>query len=280
LLSSLPGKKVGLALSSGGARGLAHIGVLEILERQAIPISTISGTSIGAIIGAIYAQGKNADEIKKIALNLKWRELAGLFAITPHYTGFLSDRKIRSRLKEIIGEEDFSELKIPFACVATDITTGERVTIKQGPVLEAVIASMLWPVIFRPVRWHGRYLVDGGIVDPVPVGALKDTSADLIIASNVIIDPVKRAKNTQVKAEGQKETGAAQAPNIFNTMMQFINITHYQAVERSINGADIIIKPSVTGIGLGDFLHASECIYRGRLAAQASMPKIKQLLAA
>lgn len=279
LKSSISGKKIGLALSSGSARGLAHIGVLDIMEKEGIPIDLIAGTSMGSVIGALYAQGMSTDEIRNIATNLKWKELAGLFAVTLPGTGLLSDRKIRSRLKEIIGGVDFANLRIPFVCVATDITTGEEVVISQGPVVEAVIASILWPVVFKPVMWQGRYLVDGGIVDPVPVQALKSMGAGFVVASNVIVGPEERTPNNLIKAGGQSKTRSEQAPGIFNTMMQFINIAHYQAVERSLHGADIVIKPSLDGIGFVDFHRANECTYRGALAAQTAMPQIKRLLA-
>lgn len=276
---SLSDRKVGLALSSGAARGLAHIGVLGILEKEGIPINIIAGTSMGAIIGAMYAQGKNAVEIKEVALDMGWRELAQMLAFTPPKTGLLSGRKIEARLKEIIGEVDFGDLRIPFACVATDIITGEEVVIKHGPVLEAVIASMSLPVIFKAARWHGRYLVDGGVVNPVPVSVIKDMGADFIIASNVITKPADRVRNIQPEAEVQKDTGKVKEPNILNIMMQFVNITSYQAVKSGLSGADVVIKPGVADIGFTDFKNARECIFRGEAAAQAFMPEIKGLLA-
>ena len=277
--SSFSDRKVGLALSSGAARGLAHIGVLEIMEKEGIPINMIAGTSMGAIIGAVYAQGKNAGQIKEVALDLGWRKLAGMFALTSPKTGLLSGQKIKSRLKEIIGEVDFADLRIPFACVATDIITGEEVVIKQGPVLEAVIASMSLPVIFKAAKWHGKYLVDGGVVNPVPVSVLRDMGADIIIASNVIVKPVDRVRNTQTKTEAQKDTRKAEEPNIINIMMQFINITSYQSVKYGLSGADVVIQPSVADIGFTEFSNARECIIRGELSAQDSIQEIKRLLA-
>jgi len=279
LRNSLSDRKVGLALSGGAARGLAHIGVLEILEKEGIPVSMIAGTSIGAIVGAMYAQGNNAGRIKEVALDLGWKELARMFALTPSKTGLLSGRKIKARLKELIGEADFADLKIPFACVATDIITGEEVVIQHGPVLEAVVASMSLPVIFKAARWHGRFLVDGGVVNPVPVSVLKDMEADFIIASNVITKPADRVQNTQQVADMQNHIGKEKEPNILDIMMQFVNITYYQAVKYGIAGADVVIEPEVAHIGFTDFKNARECISRGESAAQASMAEIKRLLA-
>lgn len=278
LRSSLSDRKVGLALSGGGVRGLAHIGVLEVLENEEIPINMIAGTSMGAIIGAMYAQSNNAAEIKEAAQNVGWRELARMLALTLPRTGLISGRKIRARLKEIVGEVDFADLQIPFACVAADIITGEEVIMKSGPVLEAVIASMSVPIILNAARWHGRYLVDGGVVNPVPVSVIKDMGADFIIASNAIMQPVDRFRNTQPEAERQKNRGRVNEPNIFNIMIQLVNITSYQALKSGIIGADVVIKPRVADIRFGDFRNAKECIYQGELAAQASVPEMKRLL--
>jgi NTE family protein len=176
---------------------VAHIGVLEVLERDGIPVNMIAGTSMGAIIGAMYAQGKNAHEIKAAALDLGWIEMAKMLAFSTPKTGFLSGQKIKARIKEIIGEVSFSDLQIPFACVATDILTGEEMVIQKGPVLEAVIASMSIPIIFKVTKWNGRYLVDGGSVNPVPVSVLNNMGADFIIASNVVVEPVDRSRNTK-----------------------------------------------------------------------------------
>lgn len=279
LSNSSSTKKIGLALSSGAARGLAHVGVFKTLENEGIQIDMIAGTSMGAIIGAMYAQGKKAGKIEEATLDLGWRDLAKMFAVTPPKSGLLSERKIKSRLKEIIGEVDFDDLSIPFACVATDIITGEEVVIKHGPVLEAVIASLSLPVIFRAARLQGRYLVDGGVVNPVPVSALKDMGAGFIIASNVVLKPFDRIRHTQTEGEVHGNAINAGEPNIFNTMTQFINITSYQAVKSSLVGADIVIKPDVSDIGFSDFKNACQCIFQGELAAQSSMPEIKRLLA-
>jgi NTE family protein len=330
LRSSLSDRKVGLALSSGAARGLAHIGVLEVLEREGIPIDMIAGTSMGAIIGAtyaqgknaiqikevaldlgwkklaqmlaltppktgfpsgrkikvllkeiigaMYAQGKNAIQIKEVALNLRWKKLAQLLALTPPKTGFLSGRKIKPLLKEIIGEVDFADLRMPFACVATDIITGEEVVIKQGPVLEAVIASMSLPVIFKAARWQGRYLVDGGVVNPVPVSVLKDMGADFIIAVNVISKPSDRAGNDHLEERGQKEMREIKEPGIFSMMMRLVNVASYQVVKSGLIGADVVIEPKVASIGFADFHRARECIFQGELAAQDSVQEIKRRL--
>lgn len=258
--------KIGLALGGGAARGLAHIGVLEVLEKEGIPIDMIAGTSAGATIGALYAQGKEASQIKDLAINMGWKQLVSLVDLTLPRSGFIEGAKIKNLLKSIIGDIKFSDLKIPLACVATDISSGEEVVISQGPVLEGVRASISIPVIFTAVKWKDRYLVDGGLVNPVPVSAVREMGADFIIAVNVIPDMGVRIQRAQ---EFKK-------PSIFHVMLQSIYIATYSLVRSSLEGADIVIEPQVTHIGYGDFHRARDCILQGELAAQDSIPKIKK----
>lgn len=219
-MTKLRKRKVGLALGGGAARGLAHIGVLEVLEKEGIPIDMIAGTSAGAAIGAFYAKGKDAGQIKSVALDMGWKRLAPLVDLALPQTGFIAGRKVKEQLKLIIGDIEFGDLKIPLACVATDIMTGEEVVIDQGSVLEGVRASISIPVIFTLAKWKDRYLVDGGLVNPVPVSVLRRMGADVIIAVNVTPDPAVRVQT----AEGLKR------PNIINIIMQSIYISSYLLV--------------------------------------------------
>ena len=266
----MPKRKIGLALSSGAARGLAHIGVLEVLEKEGIPIDMIAGASMGALIGALYAQGRGVNEIKNLAMGLGSKRFALWADLALSKTGLIKGRKINQVLRSIIGDIKFRDLRIPFVCVATDIMTGEEVVINQGSVLEGVRASGSIPVILAAVKWGNRYLVDGGLVNPVPVSVLKEMGADFIIAVNVI--PTVRDRVQQV--EKIKE------PNIFSVIMQTIYIASYRAVRSSLDGADVIIQPQVTPIGHFDFHRAQECILQGALATQGSILEIKRQLEA
>lgn len=263
-------RKVGLVLSGGAARGVAHIGVLEVLEKEGIPIDMIAGTSAGALIGALYAQGRSVNEIKNLAIDLGSKRFALLTDLALLKSGLIKGRKINQVLRSTIGNIDFRDLRIPFACVATDIDSGEEVVIKQGLVREGVRASGSIPVVFTVAKWRGRYLVDGGLVNPVPVSVLKKMGADFIIAVNVIPTVRDRAQ----RVEKIKE------PHIIGVIMQTIYIASYQVVRSSLLGADVIIEPRVTHIGWGDFHHAQECILQGELAAEESVPEIKRQLEA
>ncbi|MFC1933873.1 patatin-like phospholipase family protein [Chloroflexota bacterium] len=257
----MPSRKVGLALGGGAARGLAHIGVLEVLERARVPIDMIAGTSIGAFIGALHAQGKDASQIRNLVLKLTTKKTA--FWIDPVLpkTGLIGGRKIESTLKSIIGDIEFKDLRLPLACVATDIITGEEVVIKEGPVWEGIRASSSLPVLFAVAEREGRYLVDGGLVNTVPVSVLKTMGADFTIAVNVTPD-----RNEIQITE----------PNIFTITMQTFHIASYQRIRSTLRGADIVIEPRVGHIGLADFHRAKECILQGELAAQDSLLEIRR----
>lgn len=272
--AKLPRKKVGLALGSGAARGLAHIGVVEVLQREGIGIDMIVGTSTGAVVGALYAQGKDASLMKDLAKGLDWKRVISLVDLTIPKTGFIGGKKLKNWLGLIIGDDiKFSDLKIPLACVATDIYTGEEVVITQGLVLEAVRASISIPGIFSVVEWHGRYLVDGGLADPVPVDALRGMGADFIIAVNVIPEA---SEFSPQKGRGKKQ--ALKEPSIFGVLLQTVHIATHTLVEHSLEGADVVIHPKVADIQPGDFHRAQECILRGEVAAKDSIPEIKRLL--
>ncbi len=271
-MAKLAKRKVGLALGSGAARGLAHIGVLEVLEKEGIPINMITGVSMGALIGVLYAQGRGVNEIKNLALDLGSKRFALLADLALPKTGLIRGRKIEDVLRSVIGDVEFGDLKIPFACVATDISSGEEVVIKQGLVWEGIRASGSTPVILTVAKWGGRYLVDGALVNAVPVSVVRQMGADFIIAVNVI--PDVREKVHRVSEERLE----AKEPNIFNVIMQTVYIIGYQAVKSSLIGADVVIEPEVMEIGWGDFHRAEECILQGQLAAEESVPEIKRQL--
>ena len=264
-----------MALGSGAARGLAQIGVLKVLEKEGIHIDMIAGTSMGSLVGALYAQGKDASELEKVAVYWGSKRFSLLADPVLPKTGLVRGRKIDDMLRTIIGDIAFGDLDIPFACVAADIWTGEEVVIKGGLVRKGVRASGSVPVILKAIGREGRYLVDGGLVNPVPVSVLKGMGADFIIAVNVTPSVQERLHGDGTNKKEIK----AKEPNIFNVIMQLIHIINYRGVKSSPVEADAIIEPQVTHIGWGDFHRAQECILQGELAAQASILEIKRKLA-
>ena len=180
------GLKIGLALGSGSARGLAHVGVIMALEAYNIPIDIITGSSIGSVIGSLYASGATVRQLEEVALSIKKSKT--LFLIDPVFphSGLISGDRIEKMLNQFgIKDKTFDDLKIPFAAVATDVESGAEVILNQGKVIDAVRASISIPGIFTPVKYQDYYLVDGGVVDPVPVDVVKMMGADIIIAVNL-----------------------------------------------------------------------------------------------
>jgi NTE family protein len=192
--------KIGCALGGGGARGLSHIGVLKVLNEQGIFPDIIAGTSIGAIVGALYAGGYKPGEIEKLILGMDWKTLVHLVDVALPFNGFLKGKRVVSLLESILGDLTFPQLKVAFACVATDIINGKQVVLRDGSLVEALHASIALPGIFKPVAIKGQYLVDGGLVNTVPVSVCRDMGAEYVIGINVVPEPGKtmcQPKNNQ-----------------------------------------------------------------------------------
>jgi NTE family protein len=269
-------QKIGLALGSGSARGLAHIGVLRVLKEENITIDMIAGTSIGAIVGVLYAIRGNITRIEEVADSMSWTRMLSLVDFTLPKTGVIGGRKIQAWGRTLIGRDiQFSDLKMPFACVATDIMTGQEIVLNEGSVIEAVRASISIPGIFSIVKHEGRYLVDGGLVNPVPVSVLEEMGADFIIAVNVIPNIAAGGKThwmgTKVK-DGYKE------PNIIEILMQSIYIGSHALAQTAMKNADSVIEPQVASFGPADFHRAPECMLQGWLAAKECIPELKRKL--
>lgn len=265
-------KKVGLALGGGYARGLAHIGVLEVLEREGIPIDLIAGTSIGALVGALYAREHDSSLIRKQAMQLDWIGVTSLVDLAVSRSGFVGGKRVTNLLRRLMGDVTFAELSIPLSCVATDIISGEEVVINQGAVLEAVRSSISIPVIFSVAKKDGKFLVDGGLVNQVPVNVARKMGADVVIAVDITPTRAERA-NFLTKNEQTKE------PSLFQVMVQTIYITTYLSTRQASEGADVVIHPHLAHIAPGEFHRARECILEGEYSAVDSLAEIKRHLA-
>lgn len=243
--------KVGLALGAGAARGLAHLGVLRALERHRIPIEFIAGSSMGALIGCLYSCGLSVDFLVKFANELEaksWLDLC-----MPR-TGLISGKKVEALLKLLTRDREFAELDRPFAAVATDIERGEPVVLSQGKVAAAVRASISIPVVFKPVTIGGRLLVDGGVVDQVPVATVKAMGADYVIAVDV-----------------NRHVAFQPVNNIFDVMFQTLDIMEKKILRTSLLGADLLIRPEVGHVGLAHFHRVEELVAAGESAAEAAL---------
>lgn len=178
--------KVGVALSGGAAKGLAHIGVLKALEEAGIRIDYIAGSSMGALIGAAYASGIPVDTLEKIAVDIDWKTAAKLFIPRFSTSGLIDGKRVKEFLYTFYGDKKIEDLPIPFAATAADISSGKLYVINKGSLLEAVRASISIPIVFTPVKHKDIFLVDGGLVDPVPIDVVREMGADFVIAVHVI----------------------------------------------------------------------------------------------
>ena len=264
--------KVGLVLSAGGAKGLAHIGVIKVLEKNKIPIHCISGTSAGALIGGVYASGVSIDKIEEIVLSMNYKELAKLIDLTKPTTALIKGDKINQFILKKLHKQRIEDFKIPFAAVAADLLTSRKVILDKGDAVTAIRASGSLPGIFKPVRYKGMFLIDGGVVDPLPVDVAKDMGADVIIAVNL----------TGSSKINSKYFNKSKEPNIVDTLLASIGIFERQIINLTLEKVKdknmILIRPDVSKIGIRDFVKAKKAIKQGEIATEEKIDEILKVI--
>ena len=253
-------KKIGLALGSGGARGFAHIGVLKVLEENNIKIDYIAGSSIGAIVGALYASGKTVKDLVELVESTDWKRLVSL--LDPHLTtGLLHGEKIQHFFEEYIGDLDFSDLKIPFASVATDYHNGDAVVFRSGKVSPAIRASMSVPLAFKPFEYEDKLLLDGGMSVPVPVDIVREMGADVVLAINL---------------DGSYFSEVEKKLNFAEIAYRSFNMYQYNLSKQLVQRADVIVTPKVGHILWYKFISGKETLTAGEDAMRSQMHLLKQ----
>lgn len=197
-------KRVGLALGSGGARGWAHLGVLEALRENGVEVHCVAGTSMGAAVGSFYAAGRE-QALRELAMNLDWNRLRQFFwEISLSRSGLTDGRRLLEETAKLLGHREFRELNVPFRAVATDLADGTEVVLSSGDLLQALRASISIPGLFSPVRIGRRLLVDGGLVNPVPVNVVRDMGAQVVIAVDVS-QGIREEETVRTEAGGNKK---------------------------------------------------------------------------
>ncbi|MDZ7266807.1 MAG: patatin-like phospholipase family protein [candidate division KSB1 bacterium] len=282
--------RVGLALGGGGARGLAHIGVLKVFEANRIPIDVIAGTSIGALVGAAYALEPRAQAVEQRAMAFltsnefeqsglelfkKKKEAENFFAQVATYVkerivinlahsrpSLVGGWRIVKAVNFILADKTFEELHLPLACVATDLGTGEEIVFREGPIRHAVAASMSIPGFLPPVNFRGYQMVDGAVVAPVPVLACHELGAEIVIAVDV----------------GQTLDGLPEFENVVDIIFRANTITSRRLNHMLLQLADVTIRPNVGGVHWAEFRRASELVAEGERAAAAMLPVLQRLL--
>ena len=250
---------IGVALGGGFARGMAHIGVLKVLEQEGIPVRIIAGTSVGALIGACYCSGLSIEELEDVAHSVRFTTFARW---TVSRYGFASNDRMMQFLNRTLKVKTFEELRIPLGITATDFNTGEGVVFHSGSMVDPVRASCAYPGMFLPVNIRGRWLVDGMLSHPVPTSPLHEMGADRVIA---------------VHLRGQWSKDGAPR-HLFDVIGQSFAIAQDQMSHLWRGAADVIVEPDVAGFAYDDFKRAGELITAGEIAARKVLPEVRRWL--
>ncbi len=250
---------IGVALGGGFARGMAHIGVLKVLEEESIPVRFVAGTSVGALIGASYCSGLSLEDLEKVAHSCRFTTFARW---TVSRYGFASNDRMVSFLHHTLKVKTFEELRIPLGVTATDFNTGEGVVFHSGSIIDPVRASCAYPGMFLPVNIRGRWLVDGMLSHPVPTAPLHEMGADRVIA-------------VHLKGQWSKD-GAPR--HLFDVIGQSFAIAQDQMSHLWRGAADVIVEPDVAGFAYDDFKRAGELIRCGEMAMRQALPEVLKWL--
>jgi len=304
--------KIGLALGSGSSRGWSHIGVIKALAQHGIEPDIVCGTSIGALVGASYVNGK-LDQLEAWTTSLTKFEAAKLYEINSSLNGFVNTRRLHKLMIDLVADESTLVENLPkkFASVATDLDSGREIWLTQGSVLEAIWSSISLPGLFPAVRKNDKWLVDGGLVNPVPVSVCRALGADVVIAVNLNGDIVgkhrKNAKSSTKKKNKKKQNSQLTngfvnkfsslmegytpsffstkkdketSPSLFETIASSVNITQDRITKSRLVGdpPDIIITPHLADIGIIELYRAKEAIEEGKKCVERMLPEIRRIL--
>jgi NTE family protein len=295
--------RVGLALGSGGARGWAHLGVLDEFIKAGLPIHMLAGASAGALVGAAFATGR-LRALHERVLQLDWREIFTTVRVRFSRGGIITGEGIISELERLGVDGAIEDAELPFAAVATDLMTGAEVWLRRGDIRQAVHASIAIPGIIAPVRMDNRWLADGGLVNPVPVSLLRAMGADIIIAVSLDpdvslrrtpappqagskLDPLKVMADympaflaTPLKKILPDVTRVPSAPGYVDVIGNALDIVSAQITRARLAGdpPHVLVRPLLPDVGTFDFDRGEEIIEAGREAAKMALPHIRQLL--
>ena len=257
-------KKVGLALGSGGAKGLAHIGVIKVLERRGIPIDVVVGSSIGAMVGGLYASGLTSAEIEEIALSTDWRRVVSVLSDPALKNGLIGGNKTRAFIERYVHDKKIEDCRIPFAAIATDLFTGEMVVLRKGSLASAIRASISIPLAYVPAEVEGRILVDGGLASPVPADEVRSAGVDLVIAVNL----------------EQHHCPGKWNPGWYGIADNSLSIMRHHLSNLNASRADIVINVDLEKTLWFQFTDGRRKILAGEQATEAILPELDKLLAA
>lgn len=253
--------RLGLALGGGAARGFAHVGVIQVLEANGIRPDVVAGTSAGSLVAALYASGKGAAELERVALSMDEATLTD-WTMPLANRGLMRGEALARYVRQAVAGKLIEQMALPLGILATDLGNGAGVLFRRGDTAQAVRASSSVPGVFNPVVIAGREYVDGGLVAPVPVRQAREMGAELVLAIDISADPADISSNGLLSL----------LPKTTAIMGQSIN-------RLELARADLVVRPSLVGVGSADFTARQRSIDAGRAAMQAALPRLKQLLA-
>lgn len=260
-----PMRRLGLALSAGGPRGIAHLGVLRALGEAEIPVHAIAGTSVGSYVGGLFAAGVPLPEIGRLWEEAGFRQAMRFLLPTLPWRGWSSGEELRRMLYRVLGERRIEELAIPFAAVATDLRSGRPVALRQGPLAEAIRASLSVPGLFVPAEVGGQTLIDGGVVHPLPVDVVRGLGAEVVVAVDVLVPPEEK-RLTRV--------------TVFGVLFQMATIFQKRIAELEVAALapEVVIRPDF-GADSPTYVSAGAGAEAGYRATQAVVPLLRTLCA-
>jgi NTE family protein len=297
--------KIGLALGGGAARGWSHIGVMRVLQREGIVPDVIAGSSVGAVVAGCYAADK-LDQLEEFAVSLTKRRVMGLLDFHITGSGLIAGDRLRRLLEHDLAALRIENLPLRFATIATELGTGHEIWITRGPLVEALRASYALPGVFDPVKLGGRWLMDGAIVNPIPVTTARALGADLVVCVNLngdirIRGTVIQSHSAEIEESdeiieaateerrrwrvlnpmlGSRNRRGMAAPGIASVMVDAFNITQDRIARSRLAGdpPDIMISPKLSPVGLFEFHRAEECIELGKQATERVLPDLFELM--
>jgi NTE family protein len=261
--------KIGLALGSGGARGLAHIGVIKVLERYGVPIDYIAGSSAGSLVGGLYAATKDIHKIEKLASEITFQDFLKVIIDPSLSKGLIKGTKFTDYLKKQFGTIKIEDCKIPFKAVTTDVVTGATIGITKGDLIDAIRTSSSIPLLFKPMKKRKKILVDGGTSQPVPVDTVKDMGAEKVIAVNL---------NHTLFADKERKQ-KAQKMNTLQLFIATIDIMQHYLSRHNVKDADIVLNPRLPSTTpLTKFIDGANLIKIGEQVTEKKIERIKDLV--
>ncbi len=246
--------KIGLALGSGGAKGFAHVGIIKVLTEAGIPIDYIAGSSMGALVAALYGAGHDWKSMERMALAFRRNHYLDF---TVPKMGFITGKKLTDLIRVLTYQKQFEDSRVPLRIVATELISGERAIFDSGHLFKAVRASISIPGVFVPVKWGGKVYVDGGVIDRVPSQVVRDMGADLVISVDV-----------------SSFTGGAAVQSVLDVIIQSIDIMQQQLVNLQESHADVLIKPYTSDFNATAFTNIEKILEAGELTAREHIPEI------